>query len=242
MAGWEDRADPVVDLLVPIKTLSRAKSRLRGAADDGRGEPRAHARLALALARDTVAAASAAHRVRRVVVISSDPEVASTLGADGTAVLVEGSERGLNPALEYGARVLRADAPPRPLGALQADLPALRTEELDAALAEALALFATDRARRAFCADAEGEGTTLLLCAARAPLQPLFGGRSAARHLASGAVAMDGPWAGLRRDVDTTENLHEAALLGLGPATAAVLDLIEHPRAQRRAPAAKPRT
>nr|MBA3575888.1 2-phospho-L-lactate guanylyltransferase [Pseudonocardiales bacterium] len=46
---------PTVDLLVPVKPLHRAKTRLRGAADGGAGDPRAHARLALALARDTLA-------------------------------------------------------------------------------------------------------------------------------------------------------------------------------------------
>ena len=45
-----------MDLVVPVKPLYAAKSRLRGAADRGVGDPDAHAALALALAHDTVAA------------------------------------------------------------------------------------------------------------------------------------------------------------------------------------------
>ncbi len=64
-----------VDLVIPVKPLMKAKSRLRGAADGGVGEPRAHARLAMALARDTIDAVRAAPAVRHLLVISSDPVV-----------------------------------------------------------------------------------------------------------------------------------------------------------------------
>jgi len=211
-----------VDLIVPVKALIRAKSRLRGAADDGHGDPAMHARLTLALARDTVRAAMAARLVRRVVVISSDPEVTTTMAADGASVLAEGGVRGLNPALELGERALRDEGGHRvPLGALQADLPALRPEELDEALAQAYALFEEGSAERAFCADAEGEGTTLLVCGPYTPLEPRFGVGSAAAHIAGGAVPMAGRWPGLRRDVDTVDDLWAAVRLGLGPESTA---------------------
>lgn len=229
-----------MDLIVPVKALIRAKSRLLGAADDGLGDPAMHARLTLALARDTVAAAMAAHRVRRVMVISSDPEVTTILAADGASVLAEGGIRGLNPALEMGARALRDGGGPRvALGALQADLPALRPEELDDALASASALFGEGREggqdggriERAFCADADGEGTTLLVCAPGVPLRPRFGVGSAAAHTAGGAAALSGRWPGLRRDVDTVDDLWAAAELGLGPASAAALGMASPPGA-----------
>jgi 2-phospho-L-lactate guanylyltransferase len=191
-----------------------------------------HARLTLALARDTVAAALAARRVRRVVVISSDPEVTTILASDGASVLAEGGIRGLNPALELGARAVRGDGGPRvALGALQADLPALRPEELDEALARACSLFAGGVTERAFCADAEGEGTTLLVCGPNSALQPRFGVGSAAAHAEGGAVAMAGAWPGLRRDVDTADDLWRAAELGLGPASAAALGMSAPPGA-----------
>lgn len=223
-------SDAGVDLIVPVKSLARAKTRLRGAADDGIGEPGAHARLTLAIARDTVAAATAANRVRRVLVISADPEVLSVLAADGASVLAEGTDSGLNAALEHGARVLRGHgAPAAPLGALQADLPALRATELDEALDRAAALFSGRQAERAFCADAGGEGTTLLVCGPHTDLRPSFGAHSAAAHRTSGAVPMDGRWPGLRRDVDTVDDLWAAAALGLGAASSAVLGTAARP-------------
>src|SRR5205085_6162782 len=58
-------------LLVPIKPLRRAKSRLRGATD-----PEAHADLVAAVALDTV---TAARQVAEVVVVTSDPMLTAAL-------------------------------------------------------------------------------------------------------------------------------------------------------------------
>lgn len=206
-----------IDLVVPVKHLAGAKSRLRGAADRGAGDAAAHSRLALALARDTVAAALAASRVRHLVVVSSDPVVAAAL--TGVEVVPEGATPGLNPAYAHGEALLRARDAGTPIGALQADLPALRAEELDGAIAEFLA----SGAHRAFCTDADGGGTTFLVSAGSRALQPLFGAGSAARHAASGAVALRGDWPGLRHDVDTSADLRAAARLGVGEHTAEVL-------------------
>jgi 2-phospho-L-lactate guanylyltransferase len=201
-----------VDLVVPVKQLGVAKSRLRGAADQGIGDADTHARLALALAHDTVAAVRASVRVRRLLVISSDPVVAAELGAAG-----------LNAAYAGGAALLREQDPAAAVGALQADLPALRPAELDDAIAAAARLFASGRAGRAFCSDAEGTGTTFLLAAPGVMLDPLFGVGSALRHRDSGAQPLHGDWPGLRRDVDTADDLREAMDLGLGEHTSSVL-------------------
>lgn len=212
-----------VDLVVPVKALHAAKSRLRGAADGGLGEQAAHARLALALAHDTVAAVRGCAAVRHLLVVSSDPVVAAELAAVGVDVVPEGPVGGLNAAYRRGAAVLRRRDPDAVVGALQADLPALRPDELCGALGAALRLFARDAATRAFCADADGTGTTLLLAAPDTALDPRFGAGSAARHAASGAAVLTGDWPGLRRDVDTFDDLRGAADLGLGVHTRAVL-------------------
>ncbi len=205
-----------MDLVVPVKPLSLAKSRLRGAADGGIGEAGAHARLTLALAHDTIAAVRAARSVRRLVVVSSDAVVAAELAAIGVEVVPDGPEPGLNAAYTHGAALLRARDPACAVGALQADLPALRPGELDAALA-------VFPGGRGFCADADGTGTTLLLAAPGVPLDPRFGPGSARLHRDSGAVELAGDWPGLRRDVDTTADLDAATVLGLGKHTRAVL-------------------
>ncbi|MHA6627524.1 2-phospho-L-lactate guanylyltransferase [Pseudonocardia sichuanensis] len=211
-----------VDLVIPVKPLAKAKSRLRGAADGGIGEPRAHARLAMALARDTIEAVRAAPSVRHLLVVSSDPVVAAELGVFGVDVLPDGPVPGLNPAYERGAGFLRARDPDAVVGALQADLPALHPADLDDAVAAAIALFAAGAAR-AFVADAEGTGTTFLLAAPGSALDPRFGVGSARRHEASGALPLAGDWPGLRRDVDTADDLRDATALGLGPHTSGAL-------------------
>ena len=96
-----------VDLLVPIKPLARAKTRLRDAADDGA----AHARLVVALARDTLAAAAAAALVRRVVAVCSDGLVRRILAMDGVEAVADEPGDGLNSALRYGEALLRCADP-----------------------------------------------------------------------------------------------------------------------------------
>jgi 2-phospho-L-lactate guanylyltransferase len=220
-----------VDLVVPVKRLAAAKSRLRGAADSagagGIGAEAAHTRLALALTLDTLSAARAASRVRTVLVVTADPVVAAAVMASGVEAVGDPLV-GLNAAYERGAAVLRERDPGGAVGALQADLPALRPVELDEAIDAALA----GRWPRAFTADAEGTGTTFLLAAAGVELNPRFGGGSAARHAASGAVALGGLWPSLRRDVDTAADLTVARNLGVGAHTreALVPRMADHDR------------
>ncbi|WP_432836056.1 2-phospho-L-lactate guanylyltransferase [Dactylosporangium sp. CA-092794] len=102
--------------------------------------------------------------------------------------------------------------------ALTADLPAMRPCDLESAL-----VAAARTGRRAFVPDLEGTGTVLLAAPAGEPLAPHFGPGSAAAHLRSGAVRLDGAWPSLRRDVDTAADLDAAARLGLGTHTGQVL-------------------
>lgn len=210
------------DLLVPVKPLHLAKTRLRasGCPVEGVEGGRAHRELAMALVRDTIAAARSAGRVRRVVVICSDPDAVGVLRSDGTEVVPDEPDAGLNPALRHGAARLHAEDPGAAVGALQSDLPALRGDELDAALDT----FAASGATRAFCADRAGTGTTLLVAAPGVDLDPRFGKGSAGAHRGSGAHLLDGPWPTLCCDVDTRSDLAAATRLGLGPHTCAVLD------------------
>ncbi|MEU3058205.1 2-phospho-L-lactate guanylyltransferase, partial [Streptomyces fimicarius] len=98
-----------------------------------------------------------------------------------------------------------------------ADLPALRTGELERVLDFASAF------PSAFLRDAAGIGTTFLAAASGAEFRPAFGGPSGSRHLASGAVeiALSGVDS-VRRDVDTGEDLRVALALGVGPHTARI--------------------
>lgn len=193
------------NLVVPIKRLDRAKSRLRGAVPADQ-----HAELVLALLLDTVTAAISADGVRRVLVVCEDERVPSALRGTGVECVDERGLPGLNAALAFGAESLRT--PANTVGALQADLPALRPADLTAAIEEAAG-------RRAYCADRPGTGTTLLLAAPGEPLDPRFGPGSADAHTASGAILVGTARPSLRCDVDTEDDLGVAVELGIGVAT-----------------------
>jgi 2-phospho-L-lactate guanylyltransferase len=206
-AGWQDGGVRAAGWLVviPAKRLPAAKDRLRGAVPDPH-----HPDLALALLKDTVAAAMPA---AEVVVVTADPVVAAAVRALGAAVAPDPGG-GLNAALAYGADTWAG--PGRCRAALTGDLPALTPR----VLADALAAVRTGRA---FVPDATGTGTVLLGATAGVPLDPCFGGASAAAHLASGAALVGGAGAALRRDVDTPADLTAALALGPAPHTRALL-------------------
>jgi 2-phospho-L-lactate guanylyltransferase len=224
-------------VLLPVKVLARAKSRLAVLAGDRRRE------LALALASDTVTAVLACPEVARVVVVTSDPAAGPLLAALGAIIVADepadqadrrgtrGTPSGvdlaadlgvqdlLNAALRHGAAVAARRWPGTGLAALTADLPAVSPAELASALRAA----GTVPGRAAFVPDAAGVGTTMYAVPPGGEFLPLFGGASRARHAAAGAteLAIAGT-AGLRRDVDTPDDLREALELGAGPFTRTV--------------------
>ncbi len=199
-------------LVVPLKVLAQAKSRLTVLPAAGRAE------LALAMAADTVAAAVAAATVRTVLVITDDTVVCAEMERLGALVLADEPASGLNEALTFGAGYAREQWPERGVAGLAGDLPALRPGEL------ATALRAVAPRERAFVPDADGTGTTLYAAAPGGSFEPLFGVASASRHRAAGAEELEFPVsAGLRRDVDTADDLRRAAAIGLGPRTKALL-------------------
>ena len=205
-------ADWVV--VIPVKRLDAAKSRLRGAVADSR-----HEDLALAMVRDTVAAVRACPQVGEVLVVTDDRVVAAAVAPLGARTVPDEPAAGLNAAVAFGAD--RVAGLGRRRAVLAGDLPGLRPEDLAAALRSAAS--SVPARRRRFVADAEGTGTVLLTAGAGVPLEPRFGAGSAAAHAASGAVAMTGDWPGLRHDVDTPADLRTVLALGAGPHTSALL-------------------
>jgi 2-phospho-L-lactate guanylyltransferase len=92
--------DKAWSVLIPVKVLAEAKSRLASLA--GLTGPR-RAELALALASDTVTAVLGSDAVARVIVITDDPAAAAALAALGALVVPDEPRAGLNPALRHGA-------------------------------------------------------------------------------------------------------------------------------------------
>ncbi|MFC9685562.1 2-phospho-L-lactate guanylyltransferase [Streptomyces sp. NPDC056948] len=198
-------------LVVPLKPLAQAKSRLADTADDG-----LRPGLALAFAQDTVAAALACPAVRDVAVVTDDARAGRELAVLGAAIIPDEPGSGLNAALAHGAGIIRSTRPGSPVAALNADLPALRPPELTRVLDAATEF------PRAFLPDAAAIGTTLLAAGPGSELLPAFGTDSRARHRASGAVELRlADVDSVRQDVDTGDDLRNALALGVGPHTAA---------------------
>lgn len=199
-------SEPVL-LLVPVKRWDRAKTRLSPGAD-----PR---HLAEAFARDAVSAALASTSIAQVYVVSDQPNVSFA----GATVLPDEGAGNLNEAISRAGELMRADHPGAAVAVMCADLPCLVPGDLTRAVETAVAAGTP----RAFVADAEGTGTTLLLVRAGSRLVPLFGAGSARRHAASGARPIPGDLRTLRRDVDTLDDLDAATQIGVGPHTRAAL-------------------
>ncbi|WP_372727872.1 2-phospho-L-lactate guanylyltransferase [Nocardioides sp.] len=197
-------------VVVPVKPPARGKSRLVGVADRHRRA------LAEAFALDTVTAALASDRVGQVLAVTDDVHLATALGALGCSAIPDGVSADLNGSLRQAAAEAGRRWPEHAVAALCADLPALRPDDLDAALDRAAGLVAEGRA--CFVADAAGVGTTLY-CAPHDRFAPRFGADSRAAHLATGAVEIAGDLVSLRRDVDDVDDLAAAGRLGLGAHT-----------------------
>ena len=193
-------------LLVPVKALEQAKSRLV-VSSHGHRVP-----LMRAFALDAITAATRSSVVATVYVVTDEPG----LDVDGAVVLPDEGEGDLNRALVHAALRVRLLDPTQAVAAMCADLPCLRTDHLDDALRAGLS-------PRWFVADASGTGSSLLAAGPGVDLDPHFGPGSAARHEASGAVPVRADVGTLRMDVDTLEDLERASRLGVGAHTTAAL-------------------
>jgi 2-phospho-L-lactate guanylyltransferase len=194
-------------LLVPVKRLEVAKSRIALSAAD-------RADLALAMATDTVAAAVACALVDRVVVVTDDLRAVAALTGPGVTVVADTPDAGLNPALRHGAVAAAGGR----IVAVSADLPALTANDLATVLA------AAGTHPRGVVADESGTGTTVLTAMSVEEFAPSFGVASFSAHRRDGSVdltAMAAP--SVRRDVDTLDGLRDAVRLGVGAATQQVV-------------------
>jgi 2-phospho-L-lactate guanylyltransferase len=204
-AGWV--------VVIPAKPLATAKSRLMDAAGSRRPE------LALAMLLDTIEATLLTDGVTAVLVVTADGLIAASASELGAVVVPDVPGKGLNAAFLYGIEMAVARYPGTGVALLMGDLPALRTRELEAALA-----VAASSTGMVAVADREGVGTTMLASRSPAQLRPAFGVGSFARYLALDASAVElYGLDGLRCDVDDAAGLRAATRLGVGTRTAAAV-------------------
>ena len=128
--------------------------------------------------------------------------------ADLGARVIPDPSLGLNAAIAAGLAAVDG-----PTAILLGDHPALTTHELQGVLHSA------SLQDRALVADSDGTGSALTTSRTTHDLK--FGPGSRDAHVAAGYVELAGDWPGLRRDVDTREQL--AQLGSVGRHTAAAL-------------------
>jgi 2-phospho-L-lactate guanylyltransferase len=197
---------PAFVVLLPVKPPARGKSRLDV-------DPVRRRRLAAAFALDTARACLSAGSVVAVLAVTDDARFAAELRAAGCETIPDGVAEDLNESLRLAAGEAARRWPDTVPAALCADLPALSSADLDAALTSA-----AEAPGAAFVGDRDGVGTTLYTAPYHA-FAPSFGNGSRSAHLAAGAVEIAGALLTLRQDVDDSAALAAAETLGVGAHT-----------------------
>ncbi|KAA0919506.1 2-phospho-L-lactate guanylyltransferase [Dietzia sp. ANT_WB102] len=216
-AGVSEAAVGGWTIVVPVKSLDRAKSRLVPALTGD-----ARRALVVAMAADVLRACRDTPGVVRVRVVSADPRVEDLALRTGAEFVDEPADSDsphgdpLNFALDRALGDVTG-----PAGVVTADLPELRPEHLSRILDVA------SRHPHATVTDHRGAGTTMAFwTGAPATRVCRFGLDSAARYRVEGGavpIAVKGDLDAAARDVDVPGDL--AALPGrsVGPATAGAL-------------------
>jgi 2-phospho-L-lactate guanylyltransferase len=189
------------DVVIPLKALSQAKSRL----ELGALRPM----LALAMARDTIDAVAACGAVGRIIVVTSDPSIRQSLPHGATVLRDPGG--GLNSAVRAGIAAGRCPSLRHGIAIVTGDLPCARPAEWTTAFRLA------DRHEASFVPDTTRTGTTAFFIRADSTCLPRFGACSRRAHLALGAAELShSTFLTIHRDVDTLHDFHEALALGVG--------------------------
>jgi len=196
--------------IVPIRSLTDGKTRLAG-------YPGASV-LTEAFAKDVIAACMACPGIDKVALVSPDPRVVDLAEASGCIGIAETDPDGINDAIAHARRELPTT---ERIVAILGDLPCIDGESLSAVLN------AAREHETSFVSDTAGTGTTIW-CTSDPSARSHFGHHSRAEHRAAGAIELglqqtSPEWARARRDVDTDIDLWDAARLGLGPATRAIV-------------------
>lgn len=192
--------------IVPIRSWTTGKSRL--GLDDGH-----RASLARAFALDVVEVLQESREIAQVLVVTSDDDVRAAV--DGVDVVPDDG-RSQDDAVSQGCEHAVADGWSAVV-VVPSDLPCLTVS----ALAELVRMSAGHT--HAYCPDAEGDGTSIVVSRDASSLVTEYGPGSAAAHDAAGLVPLLEAPLQARRDVDTLAHLREAESLGVGPRTAAAI-------------------
>jgi 2-phospho-L-lactate/phosphoenolpyruvate guanylyltransferase len=184
-----------VSAIIPVKPLSQAKTRMAIPAS-------ARKMIMLAMFVDTAKAVAESNQVRRVYVVTRDPDVAWAAAAQGVTVLRDHRLTSLNHALLLGRQTAASRSPSDAIAMIPGDLPALAADELDAVIAEL-----DQRSCPLLVTDHHNVGTTMLLHPAGFYPAVAFGEASAAAHTAFGYRPVVRNVPSLRQDIDSVADL-----------------------------------
>lgn len=197
--------------VVPVKTLSRSKSRLLPELDRAH-----HEALSLAMVEDVLAALLATPALDRVAVATPDAAVAASARALGAEALL-GPDPGLNEAIDAAAAKLHL-LHDEPFLVVLGDVAGARPEDLQR-LFDALGEITASGGPAAVLAPSRDGGSSALLRMPHDAIPSRFGPRSAARHREAAATAgvafRELALPSLSIDLDRAEDL-EAFLAGAG--------------------------
>ena len=184
--------------VVPVQRLETAKSRLASVLS-----PQERSELVLTLFDNVMTSLTGSSAVRRIVVVSPDPQVLD-VSRRWQAERVEQSGRGLNAAIRLGrdhAVSLGAES----ILIVLADLPRLTSDDVDLMVNRSLAMSVT------MAPDRHGRGTNAMILRPPDAIEPSFGVDSLLKHqheveqLGLNASTFKSP--GTAFDVDTVDDL-----------------------------------
>ncbi|WP_278315237.1 2-phospho-L-lactate guanylyltransferase [Lolliginicoccus levis] len=218
----------MVDVLVPAKDWTRAKSRL-----GPRLGPAERSRLAEAMLNDVLTTLAGSPAVETVAVIAGSDAIARTAGSHGARILDEATclaahgaapgqaspEARLNMLLAGAARLARRRG--NLMAVVHADLPAACTSEIESALDQCAAT-----GDPVVVADRHGRGSTMLVHPPGMAARFRFGPDSARHHGLDGALDLAVAAPGLRTDIDSVADIEAARAIGVGRFTAEILGFL----------------
>lgn len=160
--------------ILPVKRLDAAKQRLSSSL-----KPAQRRELMAAMFRDSLEAIGVARLVGRVIVVTSDPEIAAVAEASGAEVLPDSPQGGHSQAAMIGIAAVTEG----PAILLPGDCPLLEPREIDGLLTALPTPFVT------VVPDRHGTGTNALVLNPANAIEPSFGEGSCARHVAAAKAA-----------------------------------------------------
>ncbi len=204
---------PRWNILLPIKVLTKGKSRFKTLSDEDKIE------LIKAMANDVIDELILVPAIELITIIGIDHR---RLG-ERTQAKIQSIVP--DPALGINIDILSLHRVSEHTAVLLPDLPSLKADEV------ALALTLAGNHDQSFISDRSGLGTTMYLSTKKESFHPRFGAQSAREYAENSAVELtSSEFIGIKHDCDNLSDLLNLSLPTLGPATRAFVQHWDFPQ------------